>query len=64
MSRFAQHHAGESLSLWLFSSSLPTSHYGQHGTFRADMSFLSLVLCFSTIPSPWNLLRVEIAQLV
>lgn len=52
VSRFARHCSGESLPLWLFSSSLPTSHSGQRGTFRAHMSVLSLVPPFSA--HPWG----------
>lgn len=45
-------------------SSLPTSHYGQQGTFRATMSFLALVPRFPALPNPWDLPRTEVAQLV
>lgn len=63
MSCSAQHRAGKS-SFMAFSSSLPSSHYGQHGTFRANMSVLSLTPRFSALPIPWDLLRAETAQLV
>ena len=46
------------------SSLLPTSHYGQHGTFRADASVLAFPPRFSALRVPWDLLRADIAQLV
>lgn len=65
--RHALHNAAQAKVFMAFffpPSSLPTSHYGQQGTFRATMSSLALVPRFSALPVPWDLPRMEAAQLV